>query len=210
VLSVWRNFFIFDTVKRVPNILSASRIVLAPLFFYLYLHDSVIWAALGMAVFIFAAITDYLDGYYARRYDVSSSMGKFLDPLADKILTFAGFICLPFIDAGQFPWWIIGVIVFRDVFVTGMRVRADQTGMSMQTLYSAKVKTLVQMVFLYLALLVGILVKADGAIGGLSRTLLESGLLGWLFLVVMIVTVYTGLEYIWINRRLFARESEKI
>ena len=196
-------------MKRIPNILSASRIVLAPLFFYLYLQDTVTLAALGMAVFIFAAITDYLDGYYARRYKVTSNLGKFLDPLADKILTFAGFICLPFIEATQFPWWIIGIIVFRDLFVTGMRVWANHTGTSMNTLYSARVKTLVQMVFLYLALLTGLLVKADGAVGELSHTLLESGVLGWLFLVVMAVTVYTGIEYIWINRRLFIRESKK-
>ena len=209
MLSEWRNFFIFDSVERIPNILSASRILLAPLFFYLYLQDAVILAVLGMVVFIFAAITDYVDGYYARRYDVSSSLGKFLDPLADKILTFAGFICLPFIDAAQFPWWIIGIIVFRDIFVTGMRVWADHTGWSMRTLYSAKVKTLVQMVFLYIALLVGVLVKAGGAVGELSQMLLQSGMLGWLFLLVMIVTVYTGFEYIWINRRLFVRESKK-
>jgi len=196
-------------VKRIPNILSASRIVLAPLFFYLYLQDAVILAALGMAVFIFAAITDYLDGYYARRYHVTSNLGNFLDPLADKILTFAGFICLPFIDPAQFPWWIIGIIVFRDIFVTGMRVWADHSGRSMRTLYSAKVKTLVQMVFLYIALFAGLLVKAGGTIGELSQILLQSGILGWLFLLVMVITVYTGLEYIWINRRLFIRESKK-
>ena len=209
VLSEWRNFFIFDSVKRVPNILSASRIVLAPLFFYLFVQDTVILAALGMAVFIFAAITDYLDGYYARRYDVSSSLGKFLDPLADKILTFAGFICLPFIDPAQFPWWIIGIIVFRDIFVTGMRVWADHTGWTMKTLYSAKVKTMAQMIFLYVALLVGLLVKAGGTVGELSQMLLHSGILGWMFLLVMIVTVYTGFEYLWINRGLFLRESKK-
>jgi len=197
-------------VKRVPNILSASRIFLAPLFFYLYIQESLILAVLGLVVFIFAAITDYLDGYYARRYNSSSKFGLFLDPLADKILTFAGFICLPFIDAAQFPWWIIGVIVFRDIFVTGLRVWADHMRMPVQTRYSAKVKTLVQMVFLYLALFVGILVKADGTIGELAGMLLQSGVLGWLFIFVMIVTVYTGLEYIWINRRLFVRESKKV
>ncbi len=197
-------------MKRVPNILSASRIFLAPLFFYLYIQESLILAVLGLVVFIFAAITDYLDGYYARRYNSSSKFGLFLDPLADKILTFAGFICLPFIDAAQFPWWIIGVIVFRDIFVTGLRVWADHMRMPVQTRYSAKVKTLVQMVFLYLALFVGILVKADGTIGELAGMLLQSGVLGWLFIFVMIVTVYTGLEYIWINRRLFVRESKKV
>ncbi len=179
------------------------RILLAPLFIFLYLQDAIIWAVLSMVIFIFAAITDYLDGYYARRFNVSSSLGKFLDPLADKILTFAGFICLPFIDPGQFPWWIIGIIVFRDIFVTGLRIWIGHRGLTMHTRYSAKVKTLVQMVFLYVALLTGVVVKAGGYLGSLAIGLLESGLLGWIFIFVMIVTVYTALEYIWINRRLF-------
>lgn len=158
-----------------------------------------------MALFIIAAITDYLDGYYARRYKVTSSLGRFLDPLADKILTFAGFICIPFIDASQFPWWIIGVIVFRDIFVTGLRVWSKQQGHVMQTLYSAKIKTTVQMVFLYLVLLTGILVRADGFAGDAAQLLLSSGIPGILFIFVMIVTIYTALEYIYINRRLFIR-----
>ncbi len=195
-------------MKRVPNILSAIRILLAPLFFYLYLQDAVIWAALGMAVFIFAAVTDYLDGYYARRYNVSSGLGTFLDPLADKILTFAGFICLPFIDATQFPWWIISVIVFRDIFITGLRVWADHRGVTMQTRNSAKVKTFVQMVFLYLVLLTGVIVKAGGIAGDLAQQLLDTGILGWLFVFLMIVTVYTALEYLVINRRLLKRERQ--
>ncbi len=210
MLAEWHNFFIFDSVKRVPNILSASRIVLAPLFIYLYLQDSLILAGLGMVVFIFAAITDYLDGYYARRYNSSSSLGKFLDPLADKFLTFAGFICLPFIDPVQFPWWIIAIILFRDIFVTGLRVWSDHRSLPMQTRYSAKVKTLVQMIFLYLVLFVGLLFKAGGTVGDLAGMLLQSGVLGWLFLAVMFVTVYTAFEYIWINRRLFTSASQKI
>lgn len=160
-----------------------------------------------MVLFIIAAITDYLDGYYARRYKVTSSLGRFLDPLADKILTFAGFVCIPFIDASQFPWWIIGVIVFRDVFITGLRIWSEKQGRGMKTLYSAKIKTTVQMVFLYLILLTGILVKAGGFAGDAARLLLSSGIPGILFIFVMIVTVYTALEYIYINRRLFIRGS---
>lgn len=194
-------------VKRIPNILSTFRILSAPLFVFLYLQEGVIWPAIGMGLFIIAAITDYLDGYYARRYNVTSSLGKFLDPLADKILTFAGFICIPFIDASQFPWWIIGVIVFRDIFVTGLRVWSEKQGQVMKTLYSAKIKTTVQMVFLYLILLAGIFVKAGGFAGDAAQLLLSSGIPGVLFIFVMIVTVYTALEYIYINRRLFIRGS---
>lgn len=163
-----------------------------------------------MVIFIFAAITDYLDGYYARRYQVSSSLGSFLDPLADKILTIAGFICVPFIDPAQFPWWIITVIIIRDVFITILRVLSDYSGKSLKTSYTAKVKTLVQMVFLYIVLLTGVLVKAEGVIGDAAHIVLSSGVLGWLFIFVMIITVYTAVEYIYSNWRLFTRDSKNI
>ena len=209
-VSVCCNFFIFDVVKRVPNILSALRIILAPLFVLMYLQDAFFWAALGLVVFIIAALTDYLDGYYARRYEVTSNTGVFLDPLADKFLTFAGFICIPFLDSGQFPWWIIGVIVFRDIAITALRIWSDYIGFPMQTRYSAKVKTLVQMVFLYVVLLAGAISKAGGMPGDAATALFETGILGWFFYLVMIVTVYTGIEYLYINRRLFKSEPKNV
>src|SRR5690554_7084168 len=96
---------IFSSVRNVPNILSTIRILLAPVFFYMYLQDELVWRSLSIAVFAIAAVTDFFDGYIARTYNVESPSGVFLDPLADKILTFAGFICLPFVDPVQFPWW---------------------------------------------------------------------------------------------------------
>ncbi|MDI6402678.1 CDP-diacylglycerol--glycerol-3-phosphate 3-phosphatidyltransferase [Balneolaceae bacterium ANBcel3] len=190
--------------KRVPNILSASRILLAPLFVLLYLQQTFLWTSVALAIFIVAAITDYLDGYYARRYNVQSKSGIFLDPLADKFLTFAGFFCLPLLDPQQFPWWILFVIVFRDFFVTGLRIWADRRNITMETRYSAKVKTLVQLIFLYVILAFGVLVHANGIAGEVSQALFDSGLPGWGFIIVMLVTVYTGLEYIYYNRRLFS------
>ncbi|MDG5766118.1 CDP-diacylglycerol--glycerol-3-phosphate 3-phosphatidyltransferase [Balneolales bacterium ANBcel1] len=197
-------------MKRIPNILSLLRILLAPLFVYLYLQDAFFWAALGMVVFIVAAITDYLDGYLARRLKVSSSLGMFLDPLADKILTFAGFICLPLIDPAQFPWWIIAVIVVRDIAITSLRVWADYRGVVMETRSLAKAKTMVQMIFLYTALLTALLAKAGGFVGDTATYFLNLGLLGWLFIFVMVFTVYTALEYLYINRKLFRRATTKI
>ncbi len=112
-------------MQRIPNILSTLRIVLAPIFLFMYIQDEVVWRSLSIAVFAVAVVTDFFDGYIARMYGAQTSYGVFLDPLADKILTFAGFICLPFIDADQFPWWAVGIIVFRDLLVTGMRMLAN-------------------------------------------------------------------------------------
>lgn len=195
-------------MKRVPNILTILRIFLAPLFVLMYIQDAFLWAALGLLVFILAALTDYLDGFYARRYKVTSNIGVFLDPLADKVLTFAGFICIPFLDPDQFPWWIIVIIVFRDILITGLRIWSDYIGFPMKTRYSAKVKTLVQMVFLYVVLLAGVVLKAGGLPGDLAQSLFETGILGWFFYLVMIITVSTGIEYLYINRRLFKSEPK--
>ena len=197
-------------MERVPNILSTLRIVLTPVFVVLYLQPGFLWSLLGMVVFVIAAITDYLDGYFARRYKVSTSLGKFLDPLADKILTLAGFLCIPFIDPHQFPWWIIAVIVLRDGIVTLLRLVADRYGQMMETRTMAKVKTMVQMVFLYVVLFLGVMVKAGGPIAELSALFLASGIAGWVFVLVMLITVYTAVEYIYMNWRLITGDPSRI
>lgn len=189
-------------MQQLPNILSAIRILLAPVFLYMYVQDELVWRALSIAVFAVAAVTDFFDGYIARTYEAESRSGVFLDPLADKILTFAGFICLPFIDPVQFPWWAVGVIVARDLVITLLRLGADYRGTEVETRYSAKVKTLLQMIFLYVCLLIGVFLQADILFSDTVRALMETPVMGWLMMVVVAVTVYTGLEYLYFNRHL--------
>lgn len=170
----------------------------------MYLQDEVVWRSLSIAVFMAAAMTDFFDGYIARHYSAHSHYGVFLDPLADKFLTFAGFICLPFIDPVQFPWWAIAIIVLRDVTVTGMRLLAERKNYIMTTRYTAKIKTFSQMLFLYVALLVGVFIQSpDLTIGIMSQQLLQSGLLGWGLYIIVCITVLTGLEYIYLNWDIF-------
>ncbi len=173
----------------------------------MYVQDELIWSSLSIAIFAIAAVTDYFDGYIARNYNAGSKSGVFLDPLADKFLTFAGFICLPFVSSEQFPWWAIILIFLRDIFVTGLRMWADRKGMGMKTLFSAKVKTFAQMAFLYVALLIGVFVQADVTLGEYSRMILETDVMKWLLYLVTFITVYTGLEYIWANKQLFRKSS---
>src|SRR5690606_11256485 len=97
------------------------------------------------------------------------------------------------------------LIVGRDIFVTGMRVLADQRGMTMKTSYSAKVKTFIQMGFLYVALMSGFLATLPMVLGEWTRIFLDWGVLTWLLYLVALVTVYTGLEYVNDNRGLFRR-----
>src|SRR5690625_8013345 len=95
-------------------------------------------------VFTIAALTDAFDGYLARKHKVESKLGGFLDPLADKFLTIAGFICLPFLDPTQFPWWAIILIVLRDIIVTALRLFASSKNLFMETRSPATLKTPIQ------------------------------------------------------------------
>ncbi len=195
-------------MRRLPNILSTIRIILAPIFLILYVQDEVVWRALSVGVFAVAVVTDFFDGYIARLYGYQTAYGVFLDPLADKFLTFAGFICLPFIDASQFPWWAIVVIVFRDILVTGMRMLADYRNLSMDTRFTAKVKTLSQMFFLYLVLMVGVFIETDVWLTAYCIQLMQSGILGWLMVAIVILTVYSGFEYLYVNKKIFSIKND--
>lgn len=181
--------------------------ILAPIFLLLYIQDEVVWRALSVGVFAVAVVTDFFDGYIARLYGYQTPYGVFLDPLADKFLTFAGFICLPFIDAVQFPWWAVAVIVVRDILVTGMRMAADHRNIVMETRLTAKFKTLSQMFFLYLVLLVGVFTTTDVWLSVYSVELLESGVLGWGMIGIVVLTLYSGIEYIIINREIFLTDN---
>lgn len=194
-------------MRRLPNILSTTRLILAPIFLLLYIQDEVVWRALSVGIFAVAVVTDFFDGYIARLYGYQTPYGVFLDPLADKFLTFAGFICLPFIDAEQFPWWAVAVIVFRDIAVTGMRMLADYRNSPMETRLTAKFKTMSQMFFLYLVLLTGVFINTDVWLSSYSIELMESGILWWGMMGIVILTVYSGVEYIFINKEIFITDN---
>ena len=183
-----------------PNILSGLRIILAPVFLILFFQDDFIMKAIGLGVYIIAAITDYYDGYFARKYEVYSDFGAFLDPLADKFLTFSGFIVLPFIAADQFPWWAIILIIFRDTVITILRVYMKQRNVSMITRKTAKIKTTIQMVFLYLGLCIGLFQNVDFFAGEWVEWILSTNILLYLMIFVTGVTIYSGVEYLVVNQ----------
>lgn len=183
-----------------PNILSGLRIILAPVFLILFFQDDFIMKAIGLGVYIIAAITDYYDGYFARKYEVYSDFGAFLDPLADKFLTFSGFIVLPFIAADQFPWWAIILIIFRDTVITILRVYMKQRNVSMITRKTAKIKTTIQMVFLYLGLCIGLFQNVDFFAGEWVEWILTTNILLYLMIFVTGVTIYSGVEYLVVNQ----------
>lgn len=182
---------------------------MAPIFLLMFIQDDIIWRGLSLVVFTIAAVTDAIDGYYARRYNVESDFGVFLDPLADKFLTFAGFVCLPFLDPYQFPWWAIAFIVIRDIIITSLRVISSRKGIQIETRKTAKIKTAIQMGFLYVALLFGFLLLFGGQFGDIVDTIFATNIFYWALMAVVAITVYSGIEYLYVNRSIF-RSIDKV
>jgi CDP-diacylglycerol--glycerol-3-phosphate 3-phosphatidyltransferase len=196
-------------VQKVPNILSGFRLLLAPIFLYLFIQEQIFWRALSLLIFFIAAATDFIDGYIARRFNAESDFGVFLDPLADKFLTFAGFICLPFLDTDQFPMWAVLLIVVRDVVITSLRIYANRKGVTMETRYMAKLKTALQMIYLYAALIFGLLMLFRGRFRDIVQAIIDTNLFYAGMMLVLLVTLYSGFEYLFINRELFSQKYQK-
>ena len=135
------------------------------------------WMHLSLAIFIIASLTDYIDGYIARHYNQTTDFGKFLDPLADKLLTIAAMTL--YCEWGIFPAWALMIVLTREFAVTGLRLVAVQKGTVIAAGWSGKVKTASTMAGLC----------AMMAIPGVS--LLNGIVIG----MIVITTVYSGVEY---------------
>ena len=148
---------------NIPNKITISRICLIP-FFILILSIPFDWGAweigettlpithfVAEMIFLVASLTDWLDGYYARKYNLVTNMGKFLDPLADKLLVSAAFILL--VQLGLAPAWIVILIISREFAVTGLRLVASGEGIVLAASNMGKLKTVSQILSIALLLL---------------------------------------------------------
>ncbi|MGN1017054.1 MAG: CDP-diacylglycerol--glycerol-3-phosphate 3-phosphatidyltransferase [Faecousia sp.] len=156
------------------------RVLLIPFYMaamYMTGGEAGIWMWIALGIFIVASITDFVDGYIARTYNQTTDFGKFLDPLADKLLTIAA-MCM-FCQWGSFPAWALMIVLTREFAVTGLRLVAVQKGNVIAAGWSGKVKTASTMVGLC----------AMMAIPGVA----------WLnalvIAVIVVTTVYSGVEY---------------
>lgn len=194
-------------MKHVPNALTISRIVATPAFLALLLSGR-FWGQLAaLVLFLFAAISDWLDGKVARHYGVGSRLGQFLDPLADKVLVLGAFAALLFLPPDALgrvlpvTWWAVALIAFRDFAVTVLRARAERRGRPVQTKYAAKVKTAVQLTFLIYVqvfLVASKLGRFGGGwawIGDLTGAVLYSPFTFVLLLLTVALTLWTGALY---------------
>jgi CDP-diacylglycerol--glycerol-3-phosphate 3-phosphatidyltransferase len=156
------------------------RVALIPAYMatmYLSGGNAGLWMYLSLAIFVVASLTDFLDGYIARHYNQTSDFGKFLDPLADKLLTIAAMSM--FCEWGKFPAWALMIVLTREFAVSGLRMVASQKGNVIAAGWSGKVKTASTMVGLCAMM-----------------ALPQVDILSWIVLIIIVVTtLYSGVEY---------------
>ena len=130
---------------NLPNKLTIFRVVLIPFFviFLLAPYFNGYGNYIAVAIFIIASLTDFLDGKIARKYNLVTDFGKFMDPLADKMLVCSAMICL--VESGQLPAWIVIIIISREFIISGFRLVASDNGVVIAASYWGKFKTTFQM-----------------------------------------------------------------
>ena len=162
------------------NKLTLARVVMIPAFMlvlYLGIPGANYWALL---IFALASITDWLDGYIARKYNQVTDFGKFMDPLADKCLVTAAMLW--FVEVGQMPAWALLIVIVREFAISGLRMNAATTGRVIAAGWSGKVKTFSTMICIMLMLL---------PIPEILNTLCVA--------VIVLTTIYSGVEYLMKN-----------
>lgn len=156
------------------------RVAMIPAFLVtMYLSGGLagMWMIISLVIFIIASLTDYIDGYIARHYNQTTDFGKFLDPLADKLLTIAAMTM--FCEWGVFPAWALMIVLTREFAVTGLRLVAVQKGTVIAAGWSGKVKTASTMIGLCVMM----------AMPGIS-------VLNWIVIIMIVATtLYSGIEY---------------
>jgi CDP-diacylglycerol--glycerol-3-phosphate 3-phosphatidyltransferase len=184
---------------NLPNVLTVGRILVTPLFIILLFYDHPYAKSWALLIFVAAMLTDIFDGYYARKYNLVTDYGRFLDPLADKIMVLSALISFAVMDV--IPYWMVSLIIFRDVFVTGLRMAISSKNKTMVTSKIAKRKTLSQ-VFIIIYILFNIGFNSL-TISWIEEAILFSRqyeLIYYLTLLVTTFTVFTGFTYLYTNR----------
>ncbi len=132
------------TMQNLPNILTLCRIGVIPIVVVLLCFSSPLPRAVAALIFMLASITDYFDGYLARKYNVTSSLGKLLDPMADKLMVMSALIMLVPSKVGPIPAWMVVIILGRDILITSLRGVASAEGVVIEAEELGKYKVVLQ------------------------------------------------------------------
>lgn len=175
---------------NLPNKLTLFRIFLIPVFILVMLLNIPNKFLIACVVFIIAAVTDAMDGHIARKHNLVTDFGKFMDPLADKLLVISALICM--IEVGLVPGWMVIIIVARELTVSILRAIAAADGKVIAASGGGKLKTISQMIAIPVLLL--------GA-NFENSTLVIIGEIA--ILIATLLTLYSGWEYLYKNKHLF-------
>jgi len=170
-------------IFNLPNIITLMRISVVPFLFILLTEPGKKLSLILAILFAVASITDMLDGYLARKYNMITTMGKFLDPLADKLIVNTAMILM--IPFGWIPAWIVAITIIRDLIVDGIRSIASSEGLYIQASRLGKQKTIAQL-FAVTALMIHYPFLG-----------IDSHLVGMVLLYIgLLLTIYSGLDYL--------------
>lgn len=138
---------------NLPNKLTLLRVLMIPFFVFFLLYDKLGYTGriIALVLFCAASFTDYLDGHIARKYHLVTNFGKFMDPLADKLLVCSALIC--FVGKGELAAWIVIIIIAREFIISGFRLVASDNGVVIAANYWGKFKTVSQMIMIILIML---------------------------------------------------------
>ncbi len=176
-------------MNTTANKITVLRIILVPVFMVLLYLGQTYWA---LAVYIIACVSDFVDGKIARKYNQITDFGKFMDPLADKMLVLAA-MCY-FVEVGLIPGWVVAVVLLREFGVSGLRLLAVEQGIVIAAAWSGKIKTGVTMVAL------GVLILAGQPWFPAPEVI---AVVCWM--LILITTLYSGIEYFAKNIGVFKR-----
>ncbi|HOX14780.1 MAG TPA: CDP-diacylglycerol--glycerol-3-phosphate 3-phosphatidyltransferase [Smithellaceae bacterium] len=169
-------------IFNLPNSITMARISVVPFLFLLLASPGPFWSLVLAALFVLAAITDFADGFIARKYNMITTMGKFLDPLADKLIVNSAMILM--IPIGRIDAWIVVIMIMRDLIVDGIRSIASSEGIYIQASILGKQKTLAQ-IFAVTALMIHYPFLG-----------MDAHFVGTIVLyVAFLLTIYSGIDY---------------
>ena len=176
-----------------PNKLTVARMILVP---FLVLFMLTGWGGAAnkyicLAIFVTASVTDWFDGQIARKYNLATNFGKFMDPLADKLLVCSALIC--FIELEKLPAWVVIIIIAREFIISGFRLIAAENGIVIAANYWGKFKTVSQMIMIILLII---------DLGGFFDILEQIFI--WLSVALTVISLIT---YIWQNKNVLSMQN---
>lgn len=173
---------------NIPNKLTVLRMILVPVFMVVYMIEAIPYhTAIAAAIFILASLTDWLDGYLARKNNEVTNFGKFMDPLADKLLVTGALLCL--MERDMVAFWVVMIIIAREFIVSGLRLVAVTKGIVIAAGQLGKLKTVLQLVAIIAAIL------------SVHKIIVDV-----LIYLCTLMTVISGADYLVRNRKVFREE----